>query len=156
MKTLRIHSHEVLLDDEDYQRVVDAETTYSRHWTVVYNKNGVARVSLITGSGHDQNCTNMNLSRFVLNYHGPSYVDHINRNPLDNQKHNLRIVSPAENRLNSKLRSDNTSNHNGVHFHIRVQKWAAYINMAGVRYNLGYFSTKEEAIKARKNAEDAT
>lgn len=156
MKTLRIKEHEVLLDDEDYARVVEAEKTYGRNWTVTYNKNGVARVSMTLGSGRDRNCRNIGLNRFILNYHGASYIDHINRNVLDNQKHNLRIASPAENRINCKLRSDSTSNCVGVHFHIRVQKWQAYINMAGVRYNLGYFSTKEEAIVARQKAGGAS
>ena len=41
-------------------------------------------------------------------------VDHINRNRLDNRKHNLRFVTWTENQLNKGLYSNNTSGFRGI------------------------------------------
>ena len=48
-------------------------------------------------------------------------------------------------------RSDNTSGHPGVGFHLG--KWNAKICYQGIRYTLGRFSDLDEAVAARKNAE---
>lgn len=43
-------------------------------------------------------------------------IDHIDRNPKNNCKNNLRFVSPSENMFNRSLSSNNTSGIIGVHF----------------------------------------
>jgi len=45
------------------------------------------------------------LSRFVMNAKKGEIVDHIYRNPLDNRRKNLRIVTPRQNGLNRRCRS---------------------------------------------------
>ena len=47
----------------------------------------------------------------------------------------------------------NTSGKVGVSFHKKSKKWAAIINKEGVKYNLGYFTNYDDAVKARLNAE---
>jgi len=53
--------------------------------------------------------------------------------------------------LNRKVGRNNTSGHTGVDWHRSNGKWQsrAYIN--GKRIRLGYFRTKEEAVRARNN-----
>ena len=51
-----------------------------------------------------------------------------------------------------KLRTNNTSGHTGVHQ--KRSKWVAYINVGKKFYWLGSFDRKEEAIAARKKAEE--
>ncbi|CAG8798505.1 1002_t:CDS:1, partial [Racocetra fulgida] len=50
-------------------------------------------------------------------------IDHINRNGLDNRECNLRETNPKLNRLNCKLRSDNTSGYNGICFDKSQNRW---------------------------------
>jgi len=80
---------------------------------------------------------------------GEEIVDHKNRCRDDNRWDNLRKVEKSGNNFNIKRRSDNTSGVQGVCFIRGKKKWQAKI---GSRL-LGYFSTKEEAILARLNAE---
>ncbi len=80
-------------------------------------------------------------------------VDHINRNKLDNRKCNLRIVEATQNQYNKGLQSNNTSGYPGVGFKKREQKWRARIQYKGKEKYIGLFNTKEDAIKARKQAE---
>jgi len=79
-------------------------------------------------------------------------IDHINHNREDNRIENLREITPAENSKNMKLNAKNTSGFNGVRWHKHSNSWYAYINEDGEEISLGYFKTKEEAIKARLEA----
>ena len=54
---------------------------------------------------------------------------------------------------NGKLYNSNTSGHKGVYYSKREKKWKAAIRSNNVRYHLGTFNTREEAIKAREKAE---
>lgn len=78
-------------------------------------------------------------------------VDHINRNKLDNRKENLRYTTIVVNAQNRSLQSNNKSGHVGVY---KVKNhWVAWIGAYCKRIYLGSFKTKEEAIKAREEAE---
>ena len=52
-----------------------------------------------------------------------------------------------------KLRTDNTSGATGVYLNKKTMRWTAYLNYRKKRYYLGLFDKKEDAIKARKRAE---
>ena len=81
------------------------------------------------------------------------YCDHIDRNPLNNQKENLRPSTFSENTQNRGLFKNNISQITGVHYHKSNGMWMAYINKNKKRTHLGYFTNKEDAIVARLNAE---
>ena len=80
-------------------------------------------------------------------------IDHINRIRTDNRISNLREVTNKQNLQNSGKRSDNTSGHPGVIWHKRISKWQATIKHNQKQIHLGYYSTIEEAIAARKAGE---
>lgn len=80
-------------------------------------------------------------------------VDHIDRNPRNNRKDNLRLVSQQSNAMNRNRPQNNTSGFIGVSFNKAGQKWIAYITIDKKRINLGVFDNKEEAIKERLKAE---
>ncbi len=80
-------------------------------------------------------------------------IDHINGEPLDNRIENLRAVSKSQNNQNSKINVANTSGTIGVSFQKASQKWKSSIKLKGKDKYLGYFTDKDDAIKARKDAE---
>lgn len=93
------------------------------------------------------------LHRFIMNPPEDMVVDHINHNPLDNRKCNLRICTSQQNSMNLSKRSDNTSGYTGVWFNSSCNRWIAEICING-KNKTRFCKTKEEAIKARKELEE--
>ena len=54
-------------------------------------------------------------------------IDHINRNPLDNRKKNLRLANNSINQRNKKMQSNNTSGIVGVRFNKNLNIYTASI-----------------------------
>lgn len=83
------------------------------------------------------------------------FVDHIDRNGLNNTRANLRIATNAQNVANRKISSNNTTGVLGVYV-IRKTKdgreFAAQIGVNGVKVYLGAFHSLEEAKAARMEA----
>lgn len=73
-------------------------------------------------------------------------VDHINHDPLDNRKQNLRIGCNAENAKNKRLTSLNYSGYPGVSYHKLTKKWQARVGLNGKRIYLGLFDDINSAI----------
>lgn len=81
------------------------------------------------------------------------YIDHVNRNGLDNRLANLRLATASENRMNmDKFRTYGNrkpySRYKGVFLEKSSGHWRAIIQCGGIRYNLGTFKTEIEAAKA--------
>lgn len=83
----------------------------------------------------------------------PQDLDHIDGDRLNNDISNLRETNTVENGRNQKLHSRNTSGTVGVYWHERHQKWVASIGVRGRLKHLGTFASKNEAMRARKEAE---
>lgn len=81
-------------------------------------------------------------------------VDHISRNTLDNRRENLEVSNKSKNAMNAGIRSNNSSGVTGVSFSKIQGNWRANINHQGKRIELGRFSEKSKAIKARLEAEN--
>jgi hypothetical protein len=80
-------------------------------------------------------------------------IDHIDRNPLNNRKSNLRFANKSTNAMNTKLRSDNSSGIKGVSWNKEKCLWETYINKNKKRIKLGYFKNTKDAALTRINAE---
>ncbi len=83
--------------------------------------------------------------------HPDGEIDHINGDRKDNRWENLRLVTAFENSRNQGERKDNTSGCRGVTKN--GVGWAVRISQNGVRYHLGTYRDKAEAIAVRKQAE---
>lgn len=81
------------------------------------------------------------------------YIDHINGDGSDNRLENLREVSKTLNCRNMKLSSHNKSGVTGVYYSKENKKWCAQICLNNKTVSLGLFKDKDDAILARKKAE---
>lgn len=86
----------VLLDDEDYDKVIKEKYSLSVTWDKTIKGFYVA----FTAKPKDS--SSRLLYRYLLNPSKGLTVDHINRNPLDNRRCNLRICTQFENNQNQK------------------------------------------------------
>lgn len=93
--------------------------------------------------------------RIVMKVDDPKIkIDHIGHNLLDNRKGSLRIISNSMNTANGKLRTTNSSGHTGVFWIKGRNKWRAEIVVNYKNIYLGYYDNINDAIAARKIAED--
>ena len=84
----------VLLDDEDYKRII--KLNYKLH--LKYDKtinNFYVQLHYPDNTKKDKRGT-IGVHRFIMNPLSGFQVDHINRNPLDNRRSNLRICTQQE------------------------------------------------------------
>mgnify|MGYP006053658497 CR=1 FL=1 len=77
-------------------------------------------------------------------------VDHIDRNPLNNTRANLRLATKSQNAINTPLNKRNTSGIKGVT--LRKNKFIAQIRVNGKNLYLGIYSTAEDASKSYNDA----
>jgi len=77
-------------------------------------------------------------------------TDHIDGNGLNNQKANLRHVTPRENQQNRH--HPKTSMFPGVNWSKANKKWRSQIRIMGKRKHLGMFDNEIDASNAYKNA----
>jgi hypothetical protein len=78
------------------------------------------------------------------------FVDHIDGDPLNCRRANLRLVTPSQNAANAKARGG-ASKHRGVH-QGNSGRWVAQISKGAVRLTLGTFDTEHEAAAAYDRA----
>lgn len=87
------------------------------------------------------------LHRLILDAPLGMYVDHVDGDPLNNTRKNLRVVSHMQNCWN-RMRTDAAAGYKGVTRRGPSGRYRAAINKDGVRYNLGCFVSAEEAARA--------
>ncbi len=121
-----------LIDDHDFQRIVSFKYHLDR-------------------SGHaarSKSIENVNRKIYIhwdiIGRKKGFDVDHINRNPLDNRKVNLRHCTRSENIMNVGLTKQNTTGYKGVSFHKRYKVYRAKIAFNGVRYEIGEYKTAKD------------
>ena len=103
----------------------------------------------------DDKKKSIRMHRLIINVSGKKdEIDHINNNKKDNRKCNLRIVTRSQNGMNRGVQSNNKTGVTGVTFYEPYDKWNSQIALNGKHINLGYFSDFEDAVKARKEAEE--
>jgi hypothetical protein len=127
---------EILIDETDFAKV-------SRHaWTlnVHHTKTGVLIYPRAKIGG-----VKIRLSRFLLNPPKGVQIDHVNGDPLDNRRENLRPATQSQNMANIGPRR---SGFKGVHFEKDSQCWRAEISSQHKRTRLGRFATAIEAARA--------
>jgi HNH endonuclease/NUMOD4 motif/AP2 domain len=92
-------------------------------------------------------------SAFLENPEDKKCVDHVDHDRKNNYLSNLRFATHAENNQNKSMQSNNTTGIVGVCWDKKQNKWKVQITVNGVKKYLGRFTSKEDAITTRHNAE---
>lgn len=94
------------------------------------------------------------MHRYILGIENPKViVDHINGNPLDNRRENLRLCTREENAKNHRAWSKNKTGIAGIQYMQKQDKYRVRITVEGKEIFLGYYKTLKEAKDARQKAE---
>ncbi len=134
---IKVHNYTVLIDREDYLKISD----YCM-WVMNTEYNYVYIDKFINGKR-----SRHRLHRYLMGVKNKTtYVDHINGNPLDNRKCNLRLCDNSQNLGNRAINKKNTSGYKGVSktYGKTPKKWRARIQ----NKHIGRFYTAEEAAIA--------
>ena len=90
------------------------------------------------------------MHRLIMDAPEGMEVDHINHDPLDNRRENLRVCTHSENGKNKLLPKNNTSGYKGVYPY--KGKYKASIRINGDLTYLGMYWEPEDAARAYNNA----
>lgn len=129
--------NKILVDIEDYDKIKD----------VYWESNDKGYASAFIGGKQ------VLLHRLIMDAPDTLVVDHINHKTLDNRKHNLRICTVAQNNMNKRYVKYGKYGAAGIAYNEKSQKWSVEIGFNKKQILIGYFSTLDEAIDARKDAE---
>lgn len=133
MRLIRNSKGTIKVDDSDFVNV-------NKFKWVIASNGYVARVNWDAKK-------RIPLHRFIMGDVPGKVIDHINGDPLDNQRSNLRHCSRKENARNNHGRWGR-SKFKGVS-KCRGKKWQANINLGGRKTSyLGIFATEAEAALA--------
>lgn len=133
----------IQVDDEDYSMLL-LHTSIWRIHVSIKNKH---KVELVTGYSKILQ-KQVVMSRLIL---GITEVhleaDHKDRNPLNNQKNNLRVATSSQNKANALRNRNKESSYIGVKSH--QGKWMARISWKNRTRYVGIFESAIEAAIAR-------
>lgn len=124
---------------------------YEKIKNICWSFNGA---NYLTGNLGSNNIVFMH--RYIMDCPDDMVVDHIHGEDSknDNRRSNLRICTRYQNNMNHKISKMNTSGCVGVTYSNKDKRWCATIKENGNYHYLGYFENFDDAVKARKEAEE--
>ena len=131
MKKLKISDGQIIQIDK-----IDEELVSTRRWYTI-KADGVVLAVRSTERPY------VYIGRFLLGVKDGYVVDHIDGNPLNNQKSNLRHCTQAENAMNRKISKNNKCGFKGVTKEGR--KYRAAVTYNETKYRKSGFLTPEDA-----------
>jgi len=88
------------------------------------------------------------MARMILALSAKTRIQYKDKNFLNNQKSNIRVAEAFLICRNSTGHRDGTSKYKGVSWEKATKKWRAQLQLRGRKYNIGRFTSEEEAAKA--------
>jgi hypothetical protein len=92
------------------------------------------------------------MHRVILGAKNGQFVDHLNRDTLDNRRQNIRLTTINHNNHNRVKGFRNKTGFRGVSFSEGNKRWRASIRDNGRTRYLGCFGSPEDAAKAYDEA----
>jgi hypothetical protein len=128
------HKNTAIIDIDDLEKVSE----YSG-WSI--NCRGYVKTKY--------NKKTISLHRLIMDFPENKETDHINRNPLDNRKCNLRIATRTENNINRGLHKNNTSGHRCIYWNSKNKSWVVRVYYNNTYRHVGVtkdFSTATQML----------
>jgi hypothetical protein len=136
IQSIKMGLLKIFLDPEDFEIVKNFHWVIDGHGYVTTQKS-------FNGKRHSYK-----IHRIIMDCPPEKSIDHINHNPLDNRKSNLRICTQQQNLMNQKVQKiKKYSQYKGVTWDKSRQKWCAKIKLNQKTINLGRFISEIEAAK---------
>lgn len=129
-------------DIDDYEKVSKYQ------WAI--NKLGYARCSMSKNGKRISFYVHNLILDFAYSKSGE--IDHIDGNPRNNKRDNLRIATHMQNMKNMKMSKANKTGHKGVGQR-ENGRWFAQITVNRKHMYIGTYDTYEDAVVAREEAE---
>lgn len=139
-----LNGHSVVCDDEDDSLILDGSWRISSGRVVRLHFEGRRYLGVEL------------FHRVITDCPLDLVVDHVNGDPLDNRRINLRLCEQRQNAWNRKVYTNNSSGVTGVYYDSSkktFKPWRAQIRCDGKKINLGRFSSLEDAKAVRLAAE---
>lgn len=133
--------------------VSEKDAAYLNHWSWSLNGKYVSRGQRRLGVYHKILLHRVIARRMGFSLQGNVEIDHRDRNPLNNRRSNLRVVTKSVNQHNSKIRTDSSTGIRGVHRRPNRKSYVVRIQVNKKRRYIGDFPTLKAAKRARKIAE---
>lgn len=145
MKIITIKSrthgtHDIMVDDEDFVWLINYK------WHIFKGKTGplYAKTRYVDPLNPRKRFP---MHRMILGVTDKNqHIDHRDRNSFNNQKHNLRLCSIAENSRNSFNKKQNKTGYKGVKLN-PSGRYQVAIKTNGIKSYHGTYKTPEEAAK---------
>lgn len=125
-----------LIDIDDIEKIKNIKWSYDHEYV-----------------SHKEQGFKIYLHRLIMDFPNDLYIDHINGNPLDNRKENLRTCKQYQNCMNKHKTTNQYTDIIGVHWRKEKEVWEAVIFENGNRHYLGKSKNINDVIKLRKEAE---
>lgn len=121
----------------------DEDEILDWYWGVV---NGYAE-------GQQGRSARVYLHRLITGADSSKVVDHIDGDPMNNRRSNLRVTTQLGNGTNRRnLNKNNRSGYRGVYYSTTKRRWIAQIKVNYRPIKVGQFQTAEEAARAYDKA----
>jgi hypothetical protein len=140
MREIKLHNSNIyaLVSDEDYEGLIKFNWLKS-------NLGYPRRVLMLDGKQKT-----VLMHRQIMRAEDSDLVDHVNLNPLDNRRENLRKANKSQNSSNrNKQKGEYSSQYKGV---CKRKPWRSMITVKDKQISLGVFDTEIEAAEAYNKA----
>jgi hypothetical protein len=148
MRTIELTKAKVaIVDDEDYEMIVSS----GYRWTAFENR---SRCYAGTAFRTPDGMRAVLMHRFIMGVTEREIeVDHINGNPLDNRRSNLRLATRGQNAKNRRKKVTAKLKYKGIEIDRGngQSPYRARIYVDGKAIRLGSYKTQEEAARAYDN-----
>lgn len=139
MKEIKLSNGKVaLVDDEDFEWLNQWKWSASIQGRHFYAVRAIQKEYVRT---------KIYMHRFIMDALPGDFIDHIDRDPLNNQRNNLRTCTWAENQRNKSRKNNSKSKYIGVH-PVPSGKWIAQMTHNGKHQFIGTYKSEEDAAVA--------